>query len=93
MAMLDTHKLARKLRESGFDERHAEGLTDALRSLEIGRDHATRRDLELVRQEVRDLEFRIDARLQALRGELTLIKLLLLAVVAGIGAIAGKLYF
>ena len=91
--MFETHKLIRKLRESGFDERHAEGLSDALRNLEIGRDNVTRRDLEQVRQEVRDLEFRIDARLQALRGELTVIKLLLVAIAGGVGAVVGKLYF
>jgi len=91
--MFETHKLIRRLRESGFDERHAEGLTDALRNLEIGRDQVTRRDLEGVRQEVRDLEFRIDARLQALRGELTIIKLLLLAIAGGVGALVAKLMF
>ncbi len=91
--MFETHKLIRKLRESGFDERHAEGLSDALRNLEIGRDNVTRRDLEQVRQEVRDLEFRIDARLQALRGELTVIKLLLVTIAGGVGAVVGKLYF
>ncbi len=91
--MLETHKLIRKLRDSGFDERHAEGLSEALKNLEAGRDQVTRRDLDLVRQEVRDLEFRIDARLQSLKGDLVVIKLLLAVIAAGVAAVVARLFF
>ncbi len=89
--MFETHKLIRKLRESGFDERHAEGLSEALRNLEVGRDMVTRRDLELVRQEVRDLEFRVDARFQSIKSDLVAIKLLLAIITAGVAALVVRL--
>lgn len=90
--MFDTHKLIRKLRDFGFEERHAEGLSEALKNLELGRDLITRRDLEIVRQEVRDLEFRLDARFQVIKGDLVVIKLLLLFLVAGMMALLVKFF-
>jgi hypothetical protein len=91
--MIETHKLIRKLRDSGFDERHAEGLSEALRNLEIGQDRVSRRDLELVRQEVRDLEFRVDARFQSIKHDLVAIKLLLAGIAGGVAALVVRLLF
>lgn len=90
--MFDTHKLVRKLRESGFEERHAEGLSDALKHLELGRDLITRRDLEIVRQEVRDMEFRVDARFQIIKNDLIVIKLLLLFIAACMSGLVAKFF-
>jgi hypothetical protein len=89
----DTHRLIRKLREFGLEERHAEGIAEVLKNLESGRGSAPHRDVELMRQEVRDLEFRIDAKFQAIQRELMAVKLLLGLVSAGIVALVAKAWF
>jgi hypothetical protein len=91
--IFDTHKLIRKLREFGVEERQAEGVAEALKNLEIGRDATMHRDLELVRQEVRDLEFRIDAKLQSIRSDLMAVKWMLAGIVGGVVALVVKAFF
>jgi hypothetical protein len=91
--IFDTHKLIRKLREFGVEERQAEGVAEALKNLEIGRDATMHRDLELVRQEVRDLEFRIDARIQSIRNDLMAVKWMLAGIVGGVVALVVKAFF
>lgn len=95
MALLifDTYKLIRKLREFGLDERKAEGIAEALRNLEVGRDATIHHDLELIRQEVRDLEFRIDAKVQAIRSDLIAVRLMLGVVMGGVVALVVKSFF
>jgi hypothetical protein len=91
--IFDTHKLIRKLREFGVEERQAEGVAEALKNLEIGRDATMHRDLELVRQEVRDLEFRIDAKLQSIRSDLMAVKWMLAGILGGVVALVVKAFF
>jgi hypothetical protein len=91
--IFDTHKLIRKLREFGVEERQAEGVAEALKNLEIGRDATMHRDLELVRQEVRDLEFRIDAKLQSIRSDLMAVKWMLVGILGGVVALVVKAFF
>ena len=43
----DTHKFVRKLQESGFDEKQAEGLTDAMRVVIDESELVTRKDLQI----------------------------------------------
>jgi len=66
----DTHKFIRKLKESGFDERRAEGISEALQEAEVGHDLATRRDVDSMRQEIPAWELRMDAKLEAIRGDI-----------------------
>lgn len=89
----DTHRLIRKLRESGLDEKQAEGIAEVLKPLEPGRGAAPHRDMEPVRQEVRDLEFRIDAKFQVIQRELMAVKLLLGLIAAGIITLVVKAWF
>ncbi|NJD05776.1 MAG: DUF1640 domain-containing protein [Methylococcaceae bacterium] len=89
----DTHKFIRKLREAGFDERQAEGISDALRDVEVGQELATRRDVEAVRQEVRESELRMDTKLESIHGEMKAMKWMLGVIVGGIIAIVVKTFF
>jgi hypothetical protein len=43
----DTHKFVRKLQEAGFDERQAEGLTEAMRSAIDESELVTKKDLQI----------------------------------------------
>jgi hypothetical protein len=43
----DTHKFVRKLQEAGFDEKQAEGLTDAMRSAIDESELVTKQDLQI----------------------------------------------
>lgn len=43
----DTHKFVRRLRESGFDERQAEALTDAMQAAIADSELLTKRDLQV----------------------------------------------
>lgn len=43
----DTHKFVRKLQESGFDEKQAEGLTDAMRAAIDESELVTKKDLQI----------------------------------------------
>ena len=89
----DTHRFIRKLKESGFEEKQAEGISDALKDAEIGYDLATRRDVELVRQEVRELELRNDTKLEELKGDMKAVKWMLGVIVGGVIALLLKSFF
>ena len=43
----DTHKFVRKLQEAGFDEKQAEGLTEAMRAAIDESELVTKKDLQL----------------------------------------------
>lgn len=43
----DTHKFVRKLQEAGFDEKQAEGLTEAMRSAIDESELVTKQDLQI----------------------------------------------
>ena len=43
----DTHKFVRKLQEADFDEKQAEGLTEAMRAAIDESELATKKDLQL----------------------------------------------
>ena len=43
----DTHKFVRKLQEAGFDEKQAEGLTEAMRAAINESELVTKKDLQL----------------------------------------------
>jgi hypothetical protein len=89
----DTHKFIRKLRDAGFDERQAEGISDAIQSVDIGHDLATRRDVETVRQEIRELELRMDTKLETVCGDMKAMKWMLGVIVAGVIALVMKSFF
>jgi hypothetical protein len=43
----DTHEFVRRLKEAGFDEKQAEGLTEAMRTAITESELVTRRDLQI----------------------------------------------
>jgi hypothetical protein len=54
--MFDTHKFVRKLKESGFEEKQAEGIAEAFQDASAEAELATKRDVELIRAEIRELK-------------------------------------
>lgn len=71
--MFDTHKFVRKLKESGFDETQAEGIAEAFKDASGEAELATKRDLK-------ELELKIETRFEQLKGEISLVKWMLGAI-------------
>ena len=82
----DTHKFVRKLQEAGFNEKQAEGLTEAMRAAIDESELATRRDLK-------EMELRLDTRFEALKGDISLIKWMMGALIAMAVANFSKQFF
>ncbi|MCK9215314.1 MAG: CCDC90 family protein [Rhodoferax sp.] len=82
----DTHKFVRKLQEAGFNEKQAEGLTEAMRAAIDDSELATRRDL-------REFEPRLDPRFEAIKGDLSLLKWMMGALIAIAVANFSKQFF
>jgi hypothetical protein len=51
----DTHKLIAKLQQRGFSAQEAEGITEAIKEIDAA-GLATKEDVQLLRQEIRDLK-------------------------------------
>ena len=100
---IDTLKLARRLREAGFSEPQAEAVAEAVRDGSEGADFATKQDLAMlgtelraeiatVRAEMREMEQRVVARIEASNAALMnrvvgiILGTVLINVVAIIGA-------
>lgn len=92
-ATFDTHNLVRKLKKAGFNEEQAEALTDAVRESQASADVATKQDVYVLRQEMRELELRIDAKFAKVDGELKLVKWALSILIAGVASLVLKAFF
>ena len=68
--LFDTHKFVRKLKESGFDEKQAEGIADAFKDASGESELVTTRDLK-------ELEFKLESRFEQIKGEISLVKWML----------------
>jgi hypothetical protein len=68
--MFDTHKFVCRLKESGFEERQAEGIAEAFKDASGEAELATKRDLK-------ELEFKLESRFEQLKGEMNLVKWML----------------
>ena len=75
----DTHKFVRKLQEAGFDQRQAEGLTEAMRSAIDESELVTRKDLQI--------------ELAPVKADLNLLKWMMGALIAIAIANFGKQFF
>jgi hypothetical protein len=62
----DTHKFVRRLKESGFTEEQAEGVADAFKEAQGEAELATKRDIDDLRHDMKELEYRIVIKLGAL---------------------------
>jgi len=60
----DTHKFVRKLKESGFEERQAEGIADAFKDASGEAELATKRDIKQIRSEIRGFKAEITGELK-----------------------------
>jgi DNA-binding transcriptional MerR regulator len=102
---LDTLKLARRLREAGFNEDQAEAVADAVREGSEGADFAKKHDLDVLRlelraeiaalrSEIREMEQRLVARIEAAKTELMsrMVQMILGAVLVNAVAIVGALF-
>lgn len=76
---VDTHKFVRKLQEAGFDQRQAEGLTEAMRSAIEESELVTRKDLQI--------------ELAPIKADLNLLKLMMGALIAVAIANFSKQFF
>jgi len=83
----------RKLRDAGFDERQAEGISEALKDIDVGADRATRRGMELARQDIREVELGMDAKFEGINGEIKAVKWMLGVIAGGIIALLMKTFF
>ena len=89
----DTLKFVRKLRESGFEEKHAEGIAEAFKDASGEAELASKRDLDLLKQDLRiDIE-RIERKQIEHDGEFKLIKLMLGILLCGVIALILKSFF
>ncbi|MGI9213428.1 MAG: DUF1640 domain-containing protein [Methylococcaceae bacterium] len=62
----DTHKFIRKLRNAGFEESQAEAVAEAFSEAQGESELATRRDIDDLRRDMRELEQRIIIKLGAM---------------------------
>jgi hypothetical protein len=63
----DTLKFAETLKAHGVPDEQAKGIAEAFRDAAGSGDFATKRDIETVRQDVRELEMRLDARISDIK--------------------------
>lgn len=62
----DTHKFVRTLKEAGVPESQAEAISEALKEAQGEADLATKRDIDDVRRDKREMEQRLIIKLGAL---------------------------
>jgi hypothetical protein len=95
----DTLKFVKRLKDAGFNENQAEAISEALQAVqEIGlTDLVTRRDWKevenVLKHDMKELELRIENKLEAKRGEITLLKWMMGFVLAGIVSLVLKAFF
>jgi len=96
--VIDTLKVARRLREAGFSEPQADAVVAAVQEAAAGTDIATKRDfaeaLAELRSELRQSELRTEAKLEALKSDiLTRVFVMILgSLVVNIVALVGAMF-
>ena len=102
---IDTLKVAKRLREVGFTEQQAEAVTAAVQEGTEGADLATKIDIAALRtelkaeiadlrSELRQVELRLEAKIEAMKGDILnrVFGLLLGTLVVNIIAIVGAIF-
>jgi DNA-binding transcriptional MerR regulator len=96
--VIDTLKMAKRLRDAGFSEPQAEAMVASVREAAQSADLATKRDLEAaiaaLRSELREAELRLEAKIEALKADILsrVFALILGALVVNIIAIVGAMF-
>lgn len=62
----DTHKFVRTLKEAGIPEAQAEAISEAFKEAQGEADLATKRDIDDIRRDMREMEQRLIIKLGAL---------------------------
>ena len=93
----DTLKFVRRLQESGFEQRQAEGIAEAFKDASGEAELATKRDIErlegVVKRDIERLESKIDRIDTKLSGELTLVKWMMGLILGGVVALIMRAFF
>jgi hypothetical protein len=98
-ATFDTLKFANRLKQAGVPDRQTEAEAEALAELmEVNlKDLVTKTDLvatcDDLKRDIKELELKIEARLEAVRGEFTLAKWMLGLLLGGVIALILKTFF
>ena len=96
--MIDTLKVAKRLREAGFTDPQAEAVIATVQEAAEGAEFATKGDLEAaiaaLRSALREAELRLEARIEALKSEILnrVFGLILGALVVNIVAMVGAVF-
>ena len=76
--IIDTLRVAKRLREAGFTEPQAEAVVATVQEAAQGAEFATRRDVGELRTElkadIREAELRLEAKIEAIRSDMQAIK-------------------
>lgn len=97
--LFDTHALIKKLRDSGFEERQAEALTDAFKDAQEAamEELATKGDIKDLRNELKGditgLRNELKGDSSELRHEINLLKWMMGFILAGILSLVLKAFF
>jgi hypothetical protein len=95
---IDTLKVAKRLREAGFNEPQAEAVVAAVREGAEGADLATKADIAELRGElkadIREAELRLEAKIEAIKADILnrVFGLILGTLVVNIVAVVGAMF-
>ncbi len=93
----DTHKFFQILEGAGVPKAQAEAMVqmqqESLQAAFDYRDLATKGDISMVRSDLKEVEHRIDLKMERLTAEITLLKWMNGLIVGGIAALIIKTFF
>ncbi|MBV8506826.1 MAG: DUF1640 domain-containing protein [Alphaproteobacteria bacterium] len=91
---IDTLKVAKRLRESGFTDPQAEAVIAAVQEAAAGADVATKADIAALRSELREAELRLEAKIEVIKADILsrVFALILGTLVVNIVAIVGAMF-
>lgn len=94
--VFDTLKFVKKLTHAGIIENHAHALSEALQDTHIEAkwvtQHILKSELNILKQEFKELELRIDNKIEKIQGELNLLKWMVGFQLAGMVTIMVKIF-
>ncbi len=95
IAAFDTLEFVESLESSGFTKEQSKGMVTAFKGAQDAqlKELVTGGDMVTLRGDLRELESRLDRRIDAVIGELTLIKWMLGLLLGGVTAIILKTFF
>ena len=89
----DTHKFIRRLKESGIPEAQAEAISEVFRDASGEAELATKRDLELLKQDLQIDFAQLEKKLIEHDGDFKTIKWMLGIIVGGVIALVLRQFF